>query len=55
MFYYKKGKKKRKIKPNGIRGCFNCLDVFYVIFCKSILRNKGTETDFDLLMDVGLM
>lgn len=45
----KKGEKK---KSDSIRGCFN---VFILVFCKIILRNKGTETDFGLLMDVGLI
>lgn len=51
----KRGEKREKNKPNSIKGCFNFLNIFHVIFCKIILSSKSTETDFDLLMDVGLM
>lgn len=51
----KRGKKEKKNKPNSIKGCFSFLNIFHGFFCKIILSSKSTETDFDLLMDVGLV
>lgn len=52
IFYDKKrGKKRKKLSQTALAAVL----IFWVIFGKIVLRNGGTERNFDLLMDVGLV
>lgn len=55
ILYDKRGEKKREKIIQTPRGWFLLLLFVLVFFGEIILRNEGTERDFDLLTDAGLV